>query len=163
MVTSQSGPAQKVREVVAPVVDAAGLYLEDVVVARAGRRHVVRVVVDLDEDSVGSLDSDRLADVSRDVSAALDRRDPVQGEYVLEVSTPGTSRPLTDLRHLRRARTRLVRLALRDGRTVLGRITDADADGVRLETEGGAVTVPLEDVARGTVELDFRSTEDEEA
>ncbi|MDT0166294.1 ribosome maturation factor RimP [Actinotalea sp. AC32] len=163
MVTSQSGPAQKVRDVVSPVVTAAGLFLEDVEVARSGRRQVVRVVVDLDEGAVGSLGSDVLADVSRDVSAALDRHDPVQGEYVLEVSTPGTSRPLTELRHFRRARTRLVRLALRDGRTVSGRLVDAGPDGLRLEGDSGPVDVALADVARGTVELDFRSTEDEEA
>ena len=60
MVTG-SGPAERVRDVVAPAVEAAGLYLEEVQLAAAGRRTVVRVVVDLDEDAVGSLDSDALA------------------------------------------------------------------------------------------------------
>lgn len=161
MVTSGSGPAQQVREVVEPVVVAAGLYLEDVEVARAGRRSVVRVTLDLDEDAVGSLDSDTLAEVSRDVSAALDRHDPVRGEYVLEVSTPGTSRPLTEPRHFRRARTRLVRLALRDGRTVDGRLVAvSDEDVLELDTGAGPQSIDLADVARGTVELDFRGADD---
>jgi ribosome maturation factor RimP len=161
MVTSGSGPAQQVREVVEPVVAAAGLYLEDVEVARAGRRSVVRITVDLDEDAVGSLDSDTLAEVSRDVSAALDRHDPVRGEYLLEVSSPGTSRPLTEPRHFRRARTRLVRLALRDGRTVQGRLVAVtDDDALELDTDGGPLGVALADVARGTIELDFRGADD---
>ncbi|MBC7291854.1 MAG: ribosome maturation factor RimP [Actinotalea sp.] len=157
MVTSGNGPAQQVREVVEPVVAAAGLYLEEVAVVRAGRRSVVRVTVDLSQDDVGSLDSDRLAEVSRDVSAALDRSDPVRGEYVLEVSTPGTSRPLTEPRHFRRARTRLVRLALRDGGAVQGRLVAVTDDEVlELETPAGTTAVAIADVARGTVELDFR-------
>lgn len=161
MVTSGSGPAQQVREVVAPAVAAAGLYLEDVSVVRAGRRSVVRVTVDLPEDAVGSLGSDALGDVSRDISAALDRRDPVAGEYVLEVSTPGTSRPLTEPRHFRRARTRLVRLALRDGRTLTGRLVAVtDDDVLELRTEGGTVHVAAAEVARGTVELDFTGADD---
>lgn len=156
MVTSGSGPAQRVREVVGPAVAAAGLYLEDVSVARAGRRSVVRVTVDLPEDAVGSLDSDALGEVSREISVALDRQDPVEGEYVLEVSTPGTSRPLTEPRHFRRARTRRVRLELRDGRTVEGRLVAvADDDALELETGTGTVEVPMADVVRGVVELDF--------
>jgi ribosome maturation factor RimP len=163
MVTSGSGPAQQVREVVGPVVVAAGLHLEDVSVARAGRRSVVRVTVDLAEDAVGSLGSDALGEVSRDISAALDRHDPVQGEYVLEVSTPGTSRPLTEPRHFRRARTRLVRLVLRDGRTLEGRLVAVAADDtLELATGTGPVHVAMADVARGAVELEFTGGDGDE-
>jgi ribosome maturation factor RimP len=158
------GPARAVREVVDPLVDAAGLHLEDVVVTPAGRRTVVRVVVDLPEDAVGSLGSDRLGEVSREVSTALDVADPVRGEYVLEVTTPGTSRPLTQLRHFRRARTRMVRLVLKDGSTCTGRLVTAEADAYVLLTDAGERTVDPTDVARGEIELDFRGTdEDEEA
>jgi ribosome maturation factor RimP len=166
MVTPASaGPAQRVRDVVEPVVLAAGLYLEDVSVSAAGRRSVVRIVVDLDADAIGSLDLDTLGGVSRDVSAALDAADPVRGEYVLEISTPGTDRPLTELRHFRRARTRLVRLALRDGSLVSGRLTAVDAESYELTTPAGATTrVAAADVLRGAVEVELtRAHDDEEA
>ena len=159
MVTG-SGPAERVRAVVAPVVEAARLSLEDVQVAPAGRRTVVRVVVDLPADAVGSLDSDSLASVSRGISAALDTADPVAGAYVLEVSTPGTDRPLTEPRHFRRARTRLVRLTLRDGSVVLGRLTDADDAALVLDVDGTATTVALADVARGVVEVELARATD---
>ncbi|WP_199423809.1 ribosome maturation factor RimP [Actinotalea solisilvae] len=157
--SSGAAPAQRVREVVEPVVRAAGLHLEDVVVAPAGRRTVVRVVVDLDEDAVGSLDLDTVGEVSRDISAALDAADPVRGVYVLEVSTPGTDRPLTELRHVRRARTRVVRLTLHDGSTVRGRVVTADPDGYVLDPVPDGVaertTVAPADVARGHVEVEL--------
>ena len=160
-VSATSGPAQRVRDVVRPVVESAGLYLEDVTVSAAGRRSVVRIVVDL-EDAVGSLDLDTLGTVSRDISTALDEHDPVRGEYVLEVSTPGTDRPLTEPRHFRRARTRLVRLTRRDGSVVSGRLLEAGPDGYDVETAPGTVErVPPDDVARGAVEVELRRiTED---
>ena len=101
----------QLRAVVEPVVGAAGYDLEDLTVSRAGRRYVVRVVVDGD----GGLDLDAVADVSRAVSAALDAAEEtggeiVAGEYQLEVSSPGVDRPLTLPRHWRRNIGRLVKV-----------------------------------------------------
>ncbi len=106
---------ESVREAVEPAVREAGLHLEDVTVSRAGARSVVRVVLDLPDDVEGSLDLDAVAEATRPISAALDTVDPLHGAYTLEVSTPGTDRPLTEPRHFRRARGRLVRLVLADG------------------------------------------------
>jgi ribosome maturation factor RimP len=163
---------QRVREAADAVVQAAGLVLEDVVVARAGKRSVVRLVVDLADDAVGSLDLDTLADVSRDIGTRLDEADAVAGEYTLEVSTPGTSRPLTEPRHFKRARTRLVRLTLKDGGTAFGRLRVVEGDTLELgpvdqatgrDAAGEPTRVALADVARGAVEVELsRVTNDDD-
>ncbi|CAM3593415.1 ribosome maturation factor RimP [Isoptericola cucumis] len=142
---------------VAPVVAGAGLFLEGVVLTRAGSKSVVRVTVDLPEDAVGSVDSDTLGDVSRALSAALDEQDVVAGAYTLEVSTPGTSRALTELRHFKRARTRLVTLRLHDGGTVEGRLVDVvdEAPGPQLVLEDGT-RVAVDDVRKGKVEVELK-------
>ncbi|WP_372593787.1 ribosome maturation factor RimP [Actinotalea sp.] len=156
-------PAQKVRAVIEPAVRAAGLVLEDVVVAAAGRRTVVRIVLDLDDDAIGSLDLDTVGEVSREISAALDAAEPVRGAYTLEVSTPGTDRPLTELRHFRRARTRLVRLVLKDGAVLEGRLVEADADAYVLrDSEGGERSVDPATVLRGHVEVELTRGHDDE-
>lgn len=155
---------QRVRTVVEPVVTAAGLVLEDLEISPAGRRTVVRVTIDLGEDAVGGLDLDTLAAASRAISAALDEDSPVPGVYTLEVSTPGTSRPLTEPRHFRRARTRLVRLSLREGPEVLGRLVEATDDVLTLspvdaatsrDVAGDPIHIPLANVASAAVEVEL--------
>jgi ribosome maturation factor RimP len=95
-----------------PVVRAAGLDLESVRVGRAGRRRLLRLVVDAD----GGVSLDDIALVSREVSARLDATGAMgEAPYTLEVSSPGVDRPLTQPRHWRRAVDRLVRVPLAAG------------------------------------------------
>ncbi|SMF32606.1 ribosome maturation factor RimP [Cellulosimicrobium cellulans J34] len=154
---------ESVREAVEPAVRDAGLHLEDVAVSRAGARSVVRVVLDLPDDVEGNLDLDTVAEATRPISTALDAVDRLHGAYTLEVSTPGTDRPLTEPRHFRRARGRLVRLVLADGGTVEGRLRSGSPveTELHLDVPGkrGVVTervVPLADVVRGHVEVELR-------
>jgi ribosome maturation factor RimP len=119
-----------------PVVSAAGYDLEDLVVTPAGRRSVVRVVVDRDE----GVTLDDIAEVSRAVSDVLDSNDDGMGRtpYVLEVTSPGVDRPLTEHRHWRRNTGRLVTVTVGpSGSTeeVTGRITAVDDAGVTLAVE----------------------------
>lgn len=147
--------ADRVRQAVEPVVRDADLYLEDVTVTLAGSRSVVRITLDLPEDALGNLDLDRVAEVSRDINTALDTSNAFPGAYTLEISTPGTSRPLTELRHFKRARGRIVRLALQDGGTVEGRLRDVE-DGNLLLTDAAVESVALEDVVRGAIQVELK-------
>src|SRR4051812_23450851 len=105
-------PTTALRTLLDPVVAAHGVDLETVTVSRAGSRSVVRVVIDRD----GGLDLDAVAEVSQSVNAALDAdEDVIRGAFVLEVSTPGVDRPLTEARHWRRASGRLVKVSRKSG------------------------------------------------
>jgi ribosome maturation factor RimP len=141
-----------------PVVERAGLDLEDVAVNRAGSRSVVRVVVDSD----GGLDLDAVAEVSREVSAVLDDADDVlRGAFVLEVTSPGVDRPLTAPRHWRRALTRKVAVVKSDGREVVGRLKEADdaeAGSATLVTDDGPVQVRYADVKKALVQVEFSAS-----
>ncbi|MEV4726546.1 ribosome maturation factor RimP [Micromonospora humida] len=151
----------RLRAVIEPVVAGAGYDLEDVSVSRAGRRHVVRVIVDAD----GGINLDAVAVVSRAVSAALDAAeesggDIVAGEYQLEVSSPGVDRPLTLPRHWRRNAGRLVKVTVRAGepavdRQVTGRVAAADDERVVLETESGPVEHRYAELGPGRVQVEF--------
>lgn len=132
-----------------------GVDLEDLQITSAGRREVVRVVVDRD----GGIDLDLIADISRRVAELLDvppLADEFMGTYVLEVSSPGTDRPLTEEKHWRRAERRLVTATLADDSVVTGRIVRTDAGVVEIEQADGEVrAVPLSSLRRGVVQLEF--------
>ncbi|MGH8895402.1 MAG: ribosome maturation factor RimP [Actinomycetes bacterium] len=135
-----------------PVVSAKGLDLEDVVVTPAGKRRMLRVVVDQD----GGVGLDTVAEVSTAVSTALDDSDAMGGApYVLEVTSPGVDRPLTEPRHWRRARTRLVKASLADGSTAVGRIADVGIEAVTLEVDGVLTPIPWADVTTARVQVEF--------
>jgi ribosome maturation factor RimP len=148
----------RLRAALEPVVAAAGLFLEDATVATAGRRKVVRVVVDL-PDGPGGVDSDRLSDVSREISRVLDDVDLLEGAYTLEVSTPGTDRPLTEPRHFRRAVGRLVRVQTGGGQEVSGRLQEADDAGIVLDVEGRREGLGYGEIARARVEIELNRPE----
>lgn len=141
-------------EVLAPVVTATGHDLEDVTVTSAGRRSLVRVIVDAD----GGVDLDAIADVSRAVSDALDDDTPggaaFAGPYVLEVTSPGVDRPLTEPRHWRRAVGRLVQVPVDDA-AVTGRVVAADDAGVILDVDGTERAIAWADLGKGKVQVEF--------
>jgi ribosome maturation factor RimP len=140
-----------------PVVAAAGLDLESVRVTAAGRRRLLRIVVDAD----GGPSLDDIALLSRSLSAELDSSG-LMGEaaYTLEVSSPGVDRPLTEPRHWRRARGRLVRVPLTapapgSPGTVEGRVIDTSPAGVTLEVGGRPRDFRYADLGAGQVQVEF--------
>ncbi|MFF5179123.1 ribosome maturation factor RimP [Micromonospora sp. NPDC000316] len=160
----------RLRAVIEPVVNDAGYDLEDLSVSRAGRRHVVRVIVDTD----GGIDLDAVAVVSRAISAALDAAeeasgDILAGEYQLEVSSPGVDRPLTLPRHWRRNVGRLVKVTVRGAaalpgqrgeqpsgdRQLTGRVVGADDETVQLETDAGRDSWAYAQLGPGRVQVEF--------
>ena len=84
----------------------------------------------------------------------LDGDDHFAGPYVLEVSSPGVDRPLREPRHWRRAKGRLVTVAV-DGAAVTGRVLSADTDGVRLDLDDTVRDVPWSNLGPGKVQIEF--------
>jgi ribosome maturation factor RimP len=150
---------RKLAGLIKPVVAAAGLDLESVRMTAAGKRRLLRVVVDSDQ----GVSLDHAADVSREVSAALDASNALGDvPYTLEVSSPGVDRPLTEPRHWRRARGRLVRVKVAGEGSVEGRLLAADADGVTLGLPAGERRFPYADVGAGSVQVEFGRIPDAE-
>jgi ribosome maturation factor RimP len=148
-----------VRGLASDAAGAAGLVLEDVAVQSAGRRRIVRVVVDLPDDALGGVPMESVATVSQLLSQRLDDADAMGGApYVLEVTSPGVDRPLTERRHWLRARGRLVRVTLRAGGTHTGRLTEVTDEGVVVDGR----TVVWDDAARGRVEVEFNRPDAEQ-
>jgi ribosome maturation factor RimP len=146
------------------VLTAMEIDLEAVKITSAGRRVVLRIVVDAD----GGVSLDDIAEVSREVSAKLDAKNAMgEAPYTLEVTSPGVDRPLTQPRHWRRATGRLVVVPLiaKDQNSerqahvglveYLGRIIEVDQDRVTLEIDGARRTFSLSELGPGRVQVEF--------
>ncbi|MGW0733515.1 ribosome maturation factor RimP [Streptomyces sp. NPDC002851] len=169
MSTTQS---ERLRDLLEPLVSSKELDLEEITVTPAGKRRVLRVVVD--SDSGVSLDT--CAELSRELSQKLDETDAMgSGEYVLEVTSPGADRPLTERRHYARAVGRLVKFQLKEQGELVARILKVDDEGLDLEVPGvkgrkpTARRLEFADIAKARVEIEFSRknksdvTEEEEA
>ena len=143
-------------ELLAPVVSASGLELDSVTRTRSNAMPLLRVVVEAPIGAEG-IDSDTLADVSRVISKTLDVADPIDGEYLLEVSTPGAERELTKVGHWMRQVGRLVRIKLRAGGYVSGRVVAADETRVTIDVDGESRGINYQDIRKARARIDFGS------
>ena len=142
--------------VLTPILAQFDLELEAVEVIPAGKRQLLRVVVDGDGATGTGPLLDDLAEASKALSAALDSSDAVgRAAYTLEVSSRGVGRPLERPAHWRRNRGRLVAVTTTDGNSVLGRIVSADEETVQLEVDGAVRELALGEVARALVQVEL--------
>ena len=153
MSAQPANPDSVIESAVREAVASSGFDLENLEEVRAGQRRLIRVIIDSD----AGVGLDDIASVSRAVSQALDQHDQlITGPYHLEVTSPGVDRPLTQPRHWRRNRRRLVRASLADGEELVGRIGDCDDEGVTLLTSGALRRVLYTELRRAVVEVEFR-------
>ncbi len=129
-----------------------GLDLEAVELTPAGKRRVLRIAIDKD----GGVTLDDVAAATRAINDSIDSSDAMgEQPYTLEVTSRGVDRPLTEPRHWRRNRTRLVKVTLADGSVLTGRIGESDEEQVSLDVDGTTRAVPYADVKKALVQIEF--------
>jgi len=85
----RTAPAS-IQNTIEPVVTALGYELVGIEYLSQGRRSLLRIYI----DHINGINLDDCERVSHQVSGALDVEDVIRGQYVLEVSSPGSDRPL---------------------------------------------------------------------
>ena len=141
--------------VIEPILAEHGLELDRLDVTPIGKRSVLRVTIDGD----GPEGRGPLLD---DIAEALDASPAVgNAPYTLEVSSRGVSKPLTEAKHFRRNRGRLVKLWL-DGEEAVARIRGVEDDAVTVEADGAERRVPLADITKAVVQVELNRAADEE-
>ena len=147
----------QIADTLSPILAQFDLELDAIEVLPAGKRRLLRVVVDGDgPDGHGPL-LDDIAAASKALSAALDASDAVgAAAYTLEVSSRGVTRPLTLPRHWRRNQGRLVAVETSAGDRLTGRIVSADEDVVRLNIDGSERELGYPEVAKAQVQVELR-------
>ena len=130
-----------------PVAEAAGYELVRLRLMGGDKQRRLQIMAETPD---GEMNVDDCAALSRTVSEVMDAADPITGEYVLEVSSPGVDRPLTRLKDFEtyeglEAKLELDRMA--EGRKrfrgVLAGIEDGQV-GLDLEGEEETILIPFD-------------------
>jgi ribosome maturation factor RimP len=151
----------RVTELAVPLAAALGLELAEVEYRQEGRQMVLRLYIERD----GGVTLDDCAAVSRELAEILEVEDFIQGNYNLEVSSPGLNRPLKKPSDYERFAGRIVKIKtfelLPDDagnmrKTFTGELLGLEGGIVRLKlNEGQNAGIPLGKVAKANLEVEF--------
>lgn len=142
---------EQILQILEPIASNMGLDLEDVEIKSAGKHSIVQVSIDKD----GGINLDEVAQISNQISEALDAKD-VLGEkpYTLEVGSPGIERALTLPRHWRRNNGRLVKINF-GSNSEIGRIIESDEEKVSLEVKGKTRSINFDKIDKAFIQVEF--------
>jgi ribosome maturation factor RimP len=142
---------EQILQILEPIASNMGLDLEDVEIKSAGKHSIVQVSIDKD----GGINLDEVAQISNQISEALDAKD-VLGEkpYTLEVGSPGIDRALTLPRHWRRNNGRLVKISF-GSNSEIGRIIESDDEKVSLEVKGKTRSINFDKIDKAFIQVEF--------
>lgn len=139
-----------------PAVAALGLELLGIEYAPSSHRSVLRLYIDAQDRHVTLEDCES---VSREVSALLDVDDPIQGNYVLEVSSPGFDRPLFKPAHFERFLGQQAKIALslpQDGRRRFACVLRAvEGDLLLVEQDGREFRLAFDNISKARLVPDY--------
>ena len=145
-----------------PIVAAQNLEIDRIEVTSAGRRRLVRVFLDGDGPVGLGPSLDEIAEATRAISNVLDDSSITgQAPYTLEVSSRGVGRPLTEPKHYRRNRGRLVALAGPE-LDLTGRIVAVSDDEVTLELDGETRGIGFAGIDKAVVQVELNRLPDDE-
>ena len=125
------------------------------------QRKVLQIMIDR-ADGV-DINVDDCEKVSRFTSAILDVEDPVQGAYVLEVSSPGIDRPLVYAKDFKRFAGHAIRLSLiepiQNRKKFIAHLESADDQGIRVSVDVGPdqviFDIPYHAIQNAKLYIDF--------
>ncbi len=128
---------QRLHKLIEPAVTALGYELVDVKLIQGARRNTVQIFIDGEK----GVPIEACVAVSRQVNAVFEVEEPLQGNYNLEVSSPGLDRPLVTPAHFQRFVGRKIKLRLRvgreDRRNFSGTLTTVAEDKVTVVMDDG--------------------------
>jgi ribosome maturation factor RimP len=147
--------AEKVRQIVEPIIQSEGLELVDLEYRREHRGRVLRLFIDRE----GGVTVDDCASISHEVDKNLEIEGIPPGPYTLEVSSPGLKRPLKREADFYRFTNRLVKVRtaelIEDKRTFRGKLLACHDGLVEIEENSRVVQVPLDQIVKANLEYEF--------
>jgi len=138
---------------IAKIIEANGAALYDTEVVTEFDETIFRVLV----TKVGGVNLDLCADISHELSPFLDVHPPMNGQYRLEVSSPGIERKLTKPVHYQNAIGEKVKIKVPGEERIKGVLKSADSNGFVVETKQGDETLTYSQVGTAKTYYDWNN------
>jgi len=148
---SSSSRVDALKEMLEPAVVAAGMELWGIEYMPQGKHSVLRLYI----DSAKGVHVDDCVAVSHQVSGILDVEDPINGEYNLEVSSPGADRPMFSAAQYsgyegEEFKLKL-KLAVQNKRKFVGRLVSVDSDVITFAVDEEEVAVSIAQIDKANL------------
>jgi ribosome maturation factor RimP len=138
-------------QVISPVVEGLGYIFVGLRITPQGRSSLVQLYV----DKVGGITIDECAQVSRQVDAVMTVKGSIQGEYILEVSSPGLDRLLFTIEQFREQIGKNVAIRLtvpmEERRNFKGIIEDVGEENISIRMESDTVQLAFADISEARI------------
>ncbi|MBN1464255.1 ribosome maturation factor RimP [candidate division KSB1 bacterium] len=144
---------EEIGKLIGPRLEDMGVELVELQFSRS-KRPTIRLFVWQE----GGISLDRCADISRQISDLLDRKDLISSSYILQVSSPGLDRPLKNRRDFARQIGQTVKVTAKDEektKTMQGCVKSVSDTAVTLTAEDEEFDVELDKIVTAKVLVDF--------
>ncbi|MRI83315.1 MAG: ribosome maturation factor RimP [Nitratiruptor sp.] len=125
------------------IVESCGAKLYDIETLTERGKTIYRVTITAPK----GVDLEQCATISNLISPLLDVHPPIEGEYHLEVSSPGIERKLKKPNHFQNSTGEQVRIQTVDGESIQGTLVHADESKIQVDTEAGKRTIGYDEIA----------------
>jgi ribosome maturation factor RimP len=143
---------EKLYELIRPLCEEENVFLEDVSLHGGGKNRLIKVIVDTESGITLS----QCQDLSKKISDTFFRKDMFQGDYRLEVSSPGTNKPLEKPFEYRRSIGKDLTVAYHqqgEVQSVTGQLLDYDGEKITLKQKKDVILISLSDIKEAKIKL----------
>ncbi|MSS70788.1 MAG: ribosome maturation factor RimP [Candidatus Latescibacteria bacterium] len=141
----------RIEQVIRPLLESEAFELVELNLGGSRRRRRLCVFA----DRPGGITLDECARLNRMIGGALEAEDPIEGSYVLEVSSPGLDRLLKTERDFARSTGRKVRVILSSGAVHVGILKACFEEAILLDVSGTSLKLERGAIAKANLEVEF--------
>ena len=132
-------------------VQGCGAEVYDIVSTKENDRNIFRVYV----TTTDKISLDKCAEISRMISPILDLDEPMNGNYSLEVSSPGIERKLKKAQHYRASIGEKIKLKDFDKNIIKGELVFANGNEIKIKTEHGEEIVTYDEISSASTYFEW--------
>lgn len=128
-----------------------GVELYDIVTLKENDNQILRIYI----TQTGGITLDKCTEITKLISPILDLKDPISGEYLLEVSSPGIERKLKKPKHFKASIGELVKIKDFNKDTMNGTLVSADNTQIQIETEHGIEIINYDEISQASTYFEW--------